>query len=260
MGPLLFNIYINDISTSVSYTPRLFAEDTCLIVENKNINDLHKKVTTEITSLDQWMIANKLLTLNLSKSNLILIEPKNRGHRANVSLISSSFDSNLSSVSMPKYLGLIFHNSLPFEPRINNLARKLSKAVGILSKVKVYLNASALCSLYYALFHCHIQYGIITWSSTYKTYLKKLVTLQNKAVKIVGNGTWNDRTTPYYAKLKILKLQDLVKLETAAFVYNYKSGQLPSTFRNYFTALNNIHVNPTRATASHNFFVPFLKL
>ena len=258
MGPLLFNIYINDISTSISYIPRLFADDTCLIVEDKNINDLHKKITTEITSLDKWMIANKL-TLNLSKSNLILIQPKSRGHRTNSSLILSPFVSNLPSVSMSKYLGLIFDNSLSFEPHINNLARKLSKAVGILSKVKVYLNTSALCSLYYALFHCHIQYGIITWSSTYKTYLKKLVTLQNKAVKIVGNGIWNDRATPYYAKLKILKLQDLVKLETAAFVYNYKSGQLPSTFRNYFTALNNIHVKTTRATSLHNFFVPFFK-
>ena len=101
LGPLLFNIYINDISTSVSYTPRLFADDTCLIVEDKNINDLHKKVTTAIISLDKWMIANKL-TLNLSKSNLILIQPKNRGHRAKVSLISSPFDSNLPSVSMSK--------------------------------------------------------------------------------------------------------------------------------------------------------------
>ena len=46
----------------------------------------------------------------------------------------------------------------------------------------------------------------------------------------------------------------MVKLETAAFVYNHKSGQLPSTFRNYFTVLNNNHVKPTKATASHNFF------
>ena len=196
LGPLLFNIYINGISTCVSCTPRLFADDTCLIVKDKNINDLHKKITTEITSLDKWMIANKL-TLNFSKSNLILIQPKSRGHRANLSLILSPFDSNLSSVSMSKYLGLIFDNSMSFEPHINNFARKLSKAIGIRSKVKVYLNTSALCSLYYALFHCHIQYGIITWSSTYKTYFKKLVTLQNKAVKIVGNGTWNDSATPY---------------------------------------------------------------
>ena len=70
---------------------------------------------------------------------------------------------------------------------------------------------------------------------------------------------WNDRATTYYAKLKILILLDLVQLETAAFVYNRKSGQLPSTLQNYFTALNNIHVKPTRATSSHNFLVPFFK-
>ena len=97
----------------------------------------------------------------------------------------------------------------------------------------------------------------MTHTLQYKTYLKKLATLQNKAVKIVGNGTWNDRATTYYAKLKILILLDLVKLETAALVYNHKSGQLPSTLQNYFTALNNIVVKPTRATFAHNFFVLF---
>ena len=53
LGPLLFNIYINDISTSVSGTLRLFADDTCLIADDKNTNDLHKKITTEITSLNK---------------------------------------------------------------------------------------------------------------------------------------------------------------------------------------------------------------
>ena len=48
LGPLLFNIYINDISTSVSCTPRLFADDTCLIVDDKNINDLHKKLRLKL--------------------------------------------------------------------------------------------------------------------------------------------------------------------------------------------------------------------
>ena len=102
------------------------------------------------------MIAYKL-TRNLSKSNLVLLQPKSRSHKANLSLISSPFVSILPSFSMSKYLVLIFDNSLSFESHINNLARKLSKAVGILSKVKVYLNTSALCSLYLALFHCHIQ-------------------------------------------------------------------------------------------------------
>ena len=79
----------------------------------------------EITSSKKWMIAIKL-TLHLSKSNVILIEPKSRGHRANLSIISSTFVSNLPSVNMSKYLDLIFDNFLSFEPHINNLAHKLS--------------------------------------------------------------------------------------------------------------------------------------
>ena len=50
MESFLFSIYINDVNTSVSCKLRLFADDTCLIVVDKNINDLHKKITTEITS------------------------------------------------------------------------------------------------------------------------------------------------------------------------------------------------------------------
>ena len=70
LGPLLFNIYINDISTSVSYTPRLFVDDICLIVEDKNIKDLYKKITTEITSLDNWMIASKLTILLIYQNQI----------------------------------------------------------------------------------------------------------------------------------------------------------------------------------------------
>ena len=42
--------------------------------------------------------------------------------------------------------------------------------------------------LYYAIFHQYLLYEILIWKSIYKTYLKKLGTLQNKAVKIIGGG------------------------------------------------------------------------
>ena len=76
----------------------------------------------------------------------------------------------------------------------------------------------------------------------------------------MGNGAWSDRATQYYAKLKILKLEDLIKLETSAFVYKFKSQKLPITFDDYFATLNSIHDKPTRATSSHNnFVIPYYK-
>ena len=138
------------------------------------------------------------------------------------------------SVETAKYLGITFDNRLSFEKHINNLVKKLSKAVGILCKVKNFLNSQALLQLYYAIFPSHLQYGLIIWGSTFKTYLKKLTTLQNKAVKIVGGGKYFDHATPYYSKLRILKLVDLLKSEKALFVFKYRSKALPSALKIIF--------------------------
>ena len=135
LGPLLFILYINDFNACVTSMPRLFADDTCLVIKDKHWNNLHEKVTGEISSLNKWMIANKL-TLNLSKSNLILIQPKNNSHVANSYTIPSYFVPDLTAVTMSSYSGVTFDQSLSFEPHISNMARKLSKAVGILSKIK----------------------------------------------------------------------------------------------------------------------------
>ena len=52
------------------------------------------------------------------------------------------------SVETAKYLGIMFDNSLSFEKHINNLVKKLSKAVKILCKVKIFLNSQVLLQLY----------------------------------------------------------------------------------------------------------------
>ena len=76
LGPILFTLYINDINSSTSNCPKLFADDTCLILQDNTLNHLYNKVSSEISSGNKWMVANKL-TLNLEKSNVIIINPKN---------------------------------------------------------------------------------------------------------------------------------------------------------------------------------------
>ena len=95
-------------------------------------------------------------------------------------------------VKNAKYLGVTFDEPLSFDCHIKNLIKRLSRSVGILAKVKPFLNTKASLNLYYAIFHWHLQHGLLTWSSTFKSYLKKLSTLQNKAVKIVGGNKYYD--------------------------------------------------------------------
>ena len=77
LSPLLFTLYINDISNCTTSKPRLFAGDTCLMMNNRNLSQLNSNIDEEITTVNNWIIANKL-TLNIAKSSGFLINSNNK--------------------------------------------------------------------------------------------------------------------------------------------------------------------------------------
>ena len=76
LKPLLSLIYVNDLPNSIDCTTRLFADDTCLIVEAPTINETEAKLNSKLNKVSACMSANKLI-LNPAKSDvLIIINPK----------------------------------------------------------------------------------------------------------------------------------------------------------------------------------------
>ena len=88
LEPLLFTQYINDIANCTSSTPRLFADDTCLFLQYKNLADLNVKINTEMKGIEKYMIANKL-TLNISKSNVIVINSNSKNNNSTTDVVAS---------------------------------------------------------------------------------------------------------------------------------------------------------------------------
>ena len=78
----------------------------------------------------------------------------------------------------------------------------------------------------------------------------KLSSLQNRAVKLIGGGNYQDNADFYYSHFNILKLFDLYKHETAKFVYRYFRN-LPIPSCNLIVKNPNISKRFTRSTA-HN--------
>jgi len=113
---------------------------------------------------------------------------------------------------------VIIVSNLTFEHHIKALELKMSRAVGIICKLKTMLLKEILLKLYYALVHPHLLYRLLVWGSTYPSYLKKINTLQNKAVKHIGGGKYYDRAKPFYSEFYILKLPDLYKLEVSKLI------------------------------------------
>ena len=60
-----------------------------------------------------------------------------------------------------------------------------------MTKLRHVLPAKALCTLYYSMIHTHLLYGIAILGTTFKSYLKRLSNLQNRAIKqiVIGRAT-----------------------------------------------------------------------
>ena len=163
-------------------------------------------------------------------------------------------------VILVKYLGVTFDKDLSFEFRINNLIIKLSRLVGIPAKTRPFLTNLAMHVLFYILFHNHLIHDLIVWSSNFKSYVNKLSTVQNKAVKIIAGAKWRNRATPYSLKYNIFKLTDLLMFEMATFTYKNKKNLLPLPFQNYFFSSCNIHNQLTWVSIiTYNFVLPFCR-
>ena len=72
LGPLLFLIYINDLQSCLKSIPRLFADDTALLINASSKSVFEIKINEELSRVSQWMNKN-CLTINPSKSQAIII-------------------------------------------------------------------------------------------------------------------------------------------------------------------------------------------
>ena len=71
LGPLLFLICIND---SDLFDFHLFADDSNLLCEHKNILNLEKTINNELCKVHALLCANRL-SLNIDKSNFVIFHP-----------------------------------------------------------------------------------------------------------------------------------------------------------------------------------------
>ena len=219
---------------------------TCLPISGSFAN-----LPRNLTRLSEWCKSNKL-TINPSKSQLLVISPRM------IELVTD-FDVFLNGITVPlsnsvQYLGVTLDSKLIFEIHIKNLETNLSKAVGIICKLKFVLPKDALIKLYYALFNPHLLYGLVIWGSTYPSYLMIISTLRNKVVKLVGGSAFQDRANPFYYKLNIPKLTDLYKIEISKLMYNmvHRPRYLPNNFSKYFEKACKILERSTRSITQEN--------
>ena len=76
LGPLLFLVYINDLTVNISSNMKLFADDSSLFARVADVTDTHEKLKENIQKITEWayqwkMVFNPDLTKTSCRSHFV---------------------------------------------------------------------------------------------------------------------------------------------------------------------------------------------
>ena len=178
LGPLLFLLYINDFHYSSDiFDFHLFADDSNLFVSDNSLLNLEIIINQQLVNINTWLCGNKL-SLNIDKTNFVIFHSPQKKPSYSVRIFINN--KTIKEVNSIKYLGIMIDSNLNWKEHISVVSRKLSRSIGILLKLRYYVNTNILRQLYYSLIYPHLIYGLIIWGNTYNTNIKPIITLQKK--------------------------------------------------------------------------------
>ena len=223
-----------------------FADDTNLLYSSKKLKIIKQNLNKDLKLLYDWLCANRL-SLNAGKTEFIIFRPPR--HNQGVRITLKLNQTKLFESSKIKYLGLILDNKLNWKAHITELSKKLSRAVGLLYKIRHFCPPTVLRSLYYSLFGSHLSYGLAVWGNANQMDIRKIKLLQNRAIQAISTSLGIDEHNRLYFDLKILKFDEQLQLQLSSLMWDYDHNVLPTSLTNYFKRSNLIHNYKTRAAS-----------
>ena len=160
-------------------------------------------------------------------------------------------------VDSVKYLGLTLQTDLHWKMHLTSLEKKLSRSIGLLSKIRHYVPKFLLKTIYYSIFNSHLIYGCEVWGQNQNNVLvHRLQKLQEKAVCLINFETNTNVVGRLLKDSNILKLTDFIKYKYALFIRNSLRKENIPIFNEFYTLLNQNHVYKTRESTSQMLIVP----
>lgn len=238
LGPLLFLIYVNDISNSVEDLGLtvLFADDTACSVSGIDEDRVKHNLSLVFDRLVAWFTANRL-ALNTSKTKFMVFSRTSRALPCLKLIKSSVSGMDISRVEIIRYLGVLVDSNLSWKPHINGIRLKLGRNVGIMQRMKFILPLEAMRSIYFALVHSYLNYCPLIYLNTFRSHLIPLQRQQNKALRILKSYLPSPASFPsksstksLYCLLNILPVELAVTFNSILFKVNHNLLSLPSYF------------------------------
>jgi hypothetical protein len=236
LGPLLFLLFINDLSLTLRNTitnTDMYADDTtiCDIHESKEV--IEKNLQSALVLLSEWCAQNGMV-LNTSKTKVLLITtPHKRGKNENYNLNLKYKDIPLELTTGDKILGVNINQNLKWDNHINVVKKKISSNLWLLSKIKPFVSLDHRIVFYKAYIQPHIDYCNIIWGGTSKQNIQSILLLQKRACKIILGYQYTNFQEAMKS-INALSIHHRILLQKAKFMYKVNKGLVPEYILSMF--------------------------
>ena len=232
LGPLLFNIFINDIFLFVNNSKITnYADDNTPYAIESTIEKLMETLEHETNTLLKWFQHNEMLSNN-DKCHLLIINNEN-----NIIKIGNDEISGSKSV---KLLGITIDNKLNFNEHVSNICKKANQKLHALARIGQYLEKDKLRIIMKTFIDSQFNYCPLIWMFHSRTLNNKINNLHIRALRIV----YKNANLSFEELLKLdnsfsIHHRNLQKLATEMYKIKHKIS--PVLVQELFPNYENIH-------------------
>ena len=254
LGPLLFILYINDMSNPLSNLKSIhFADDSTLHLPMKKNEDIAPRINSELEIVNSWLVSNKLY-LNIDKTKYMMFSIKDKPPDLTLNIGNSRID----RTNVQKFLGVYIDDRLTFGDHINKICSKISRSIGVIRRLKSIVPRNILKQLFYSFIYSKFTYGIVCYGSAYQNQIQRLKNVVKRALKLVLNSTVLSST--------LLRRENILDFDLA-YKYFCTVNMFKILRLNYHQSLatkinsfQTFHPHQTRAVSSQNLTLPLYYL
>ena len=239
LGTVLFLLYINDMHRSSNQMRFAhFPDDTTVFAPDSDINTVHATVNRELVGVDDWLKTNRL-SLNDSKTSYMIMS--NHKNALDIKIRESI----LTKVSKVKFLRITLDENLIFKDHVNKVTSKISKSVGVITRLHCQLLANVMVKLQYSLVYSHLTYALQAWGRSGRTNAAKIECAHRRACKLLTD-----------CNQKILTFHLIYDYFALLKAYNTNTLNFHQYFKDKLSSDQPSHMHNTRHRRNRNFYTP----
>ena len=183
LGPLLFNIFINDIFYFLNKAKIAnYADDNSIYAIEDDILELLKTLESETSTVLNWFKINEMKSNN-DKCHLIVANTNNRSYSSTSYIyLDNAF---LESEESVKLLGVKIDKDLNFNEHITNLLKKGNQKLHALMRISKFLSEDKLKLIMKTFIESQFNYCPLLWMCHSRTLNQKINKLHERALRVV---------------------------------------------------------------------------